>query len=203
MGNSCNSKTNRKIGGLDVDSRAPGGSWQNADVQVAADPADPTRAKVKVLKVKGPDIYRLVVPVKTKAGKNKDVSVIYEEGEEFCFAEDKTLVLETEAACKTSERPSLKATEHGKDGQTAEEAPTNMRAPVCLDESGRDPYGKDVFGTYDLNGRKKAEEKDVDQLIADHSIFPKALAYNVDDSEDVYTPRDSPPYKPPDSSQYN
>ena len=75
-------------------------------------------------------------------------------------------------------------------GQTAEEAPTNMRAPVCLDESGRDPYGKDVFGTYDLNGRKKAEEKDVDQLIADHSIFPKALAYNVDDSEDVYPPRE-------------
>ena len=57
MGNSCNSKTNRKIGGLDVDSRAPGGSWQNADgVKVAVDPADPTQAKVKVLKVKGPDI---------------------------------------------------------------------------------------------------------------------------------------------------
>ena len=109
MGNTCNSKTNRKIGGLDVDSRAPGGSWQNADVQVAADPADPTRAKVKVLKVKipggpvrpeSPDkvIYRLVVPVKTRAGKNKEVSVIYEEGEEFCFAEDKTLIRETEAA---------------------------------------------------------------------------------------------------------
>ena len=110
MGNSCNSKTNRKIGGLDVDARAPGGSWQNADVQVAADPADPTRAKVKVLKVTGPDIYRLVVPVKTKAGKNKDVSVIYEEGEEFCFAEDKTLIREAEA-CETSGRPSLKATE--------------------------------------------------------------------------------------------
>ena len=42
MGNSCNSKSNRNIGGLAVDSHAPDGSWQNADgVKVAANPADP------------------------------------------------------------------------------------------------------------------------------------------------------------------
>ena len=58
-------------------------------------------------------------------------------------------------------------------------SPVDLKRPICLDESGCDPYGKDVFGTYDLNGRKKAEEKDVDQLIKDHSIFPKAMAYNL------------------------
>ena len=101
MGNSCNSKSNRNIEGLAVDPGAPDGSWQNADgVKVAANPADPKRANDRVLTVKipgGPEIYRYVVPVKTKAGKNKDVSVIYEEGEEFCFAEDKTLIREAEA----------------------------------------------------------------------------------------------------------
>ena len=66
-----------------------------------------------------------------------------------------------------------------------------MKKPVCLVAKDHNVYEADgvrPFGTYDLNGDKKADAADVIQLIADHSIFPRAMAYNVDDSEDVYTP---------------
>jgi len=73
-------------------------------------------------------------------------------------------------------------------------APVDLKRPVCLKRvpaKGHNVYeaaGVDIgsynpFGTYDLNGSKKAEEKDVDQLIKDHSIFPKAMAYNLPPEE--------------------
>jgi hypothetical protein len=48
--------------------------------------------------------------------------------------------------------------------------------------------GVDPFGSYDLNTKDEANAADVIQLIADHSIFPRAMAYNLVD-EDDYTPR--------------
>ena len=78
MGNSCNSKTNKKIKGLAVDARAPDGSWQNADgVQAAPDPADPKKANDKVLTVKipgGPEIYRYVMSASTATGRRRGAS---------------------------------------------------------------------------------------------------------------------------------
>ena len=64
-------------------------------------------------------------------------------------------------------------------GGRPEAALTGLRKPVLLDKSGRDSYGDDRFGLYDTNGKSRCGASDVAQLRADHSFFPKALAYNL------------------------
>ena len=64
-------------------------------------------------------------------------------------------------------------------GGKTEATPSGLRKPVLLDKSGWDSYGDDRFGLYDTNGKSRCDASDVAQLRADHSFFPKALAYNL------------------------
>ena len=62
-----------------------------------------------------------------------------------------------------------------------------LKEPVCLKATGHNVYEDanrvDPFGSYDLNTKDQADAADVDQLIDDHSVFPKAMAYNLPPEE--------------------